>query len=99
MKRKKLVSLCLAASMTAGMLAGCGAGETKETAGTKGESTAAATESGEKTELTFFYPIGVGGALATLIENLSTEFTKENPDIVINPVFAGNSTETMTKTA
>ena len=27
MKRKKLVSLCLAASMTAGMLAGCGAGE------------------------------------------------------------------------
>ena len=98
MKRKKLVSLCLAASMTAGMLAGCGAGETKETAGTKGESTAAATESGEKTELTFFYPIGVGGALATLIENLSTEFTKENPDIVINPVFAGNSTETMTKT-
>ena len=37
MKRKKLVSLCLAASMTAGMLAGCGAGETKETAGTKGE--------------------------------------------------------------
>ena len=50
--------------MTAGMLAGCGAGETKETAGTKGESTAAATESGEKTETyIFLIPIGVGGSI------------------------------------
>lgn len=52
----------------------------------------------EKVELTFHYPVGVGGDLALLIENLSSEFTKENPNIVINPVFCGNSTETMTKT-
>lgn len=49
-------------------------------------------------ELTFFYPVGVGGPLATLIENLAAEFTKENPEIKLNPVFAGNSVETMTKT-
>lgn len=52
----------------------------------------------EPIELTFHYPVGVGGDLALLIENLAAEFTKENPNIVINPVFCGNSTETMTKT-
>lgn len=52
----------------------------------------------EPVELTFYYPVGVGGDLALLIENLAAEFTKENPDIVINPVFCGNSTETTTKT-
>lgn len=57
---------------------------------------AAASE--EPVELTFFYPVGVGGPLATLIENLAAEFSKENPDIKLNPVFAGNSVETMTKT-
>lgn len=49
-------------------------------------------------ELTFHYPVGVGGDLALLIENLAAEFTKENPDIIVHPVFCGNSTETMTKT-
>jgi sn-glycerol 3-phosphate transport system substrate-binding protein len=49
-------------------------------------------------ELTFFYPIGVGGPLAKLIEDQSKEFMKENPNIKLNPVFAGNSGETMTKT-
>ena len=101
MKKKKIVSVMLAAAMMAGCLAGCDSGSS-----TDGESTQAQTqnqtqaleEEGEKIELTFYYPIGVGGALATLIENLATEFTKENPDIVLNPVFSGNSAETMTKT-
>lgn len=57
-----------------------------------------ASASEEPIELTFFYPVGVGGPLATLIENLAAEFTKENPEIKLNPVFAGNSVETMTKT-
>lgn len=52
----------------------------------------------ETVELTFYYPVGVGGDLALLIENLAAEFTKENPNIIINPVFCGNSTETTTKT-
>lgn len=53
---------------------------------------------GDPVELTFYYPVGVGGDLALLIENLAAEFTKENPDIVVKPVFCGNSTETTTKT-
>lgn len=97
MKRKQIISLLLAAAMTAGGLGGCGT----KTDGTEsgGISSVQEQESGaDKIELTFYYPIGVGGALATLIENLAAEFTKENPDIILNPVFAGNSTETMTKT-
>ena len=109
MRKKRLVSMMLAAAMTAGLLAGCGSGAKSDSGSAAGGNTTAAAEGGsaaeggqaaedEKIELTFFYPIGVGGALATLIENLATEFTKENPNIVLNPVFAGNSTETMTKT-
>ena len=36
----------------------------------------------ETVELTFYYPVGVGGDLALLIENLAAEFTKENPNII-----------------
>ncbi len=59
---------------------------------------ASAVAEGDPVELTFYYPVGVGGDLALLIENLAAEFTKENPDIVVKPVFCGNSTETTTKT-
>ena len=52
----------------------------------------------ETVELTFYYPVGVGGDLALLIENLAAEFTKENPTIILTPGFCGNSTETTTKT-
>lgn len=97
MKRKRIISLLLAAAMTAGGLGGCGTKADGTESG--GISSVQEQESGaDKIELTFYYPIGVGGALATLIENLAAEFTKENPDIILNPVFAGNSTETMTKT-
>lgn len=59
---------------------------------------APAAAEGEPVELTFYYPVGVGGDLALLIENLAAEFIKENPDIIVHPVFCGNSTETTTKT-
>ncbi|MCI9148468.1 MAG: ABC transporter substrate-binding protein [Hungatella sp.] len=107
MRKKRLISAVLAGTMCIGLLAGCGQ-STGQDSQAPGTSSAQSSQSdapadnesggGEKIELTFFYPIGVGGALATLIENLAAEFTKENPDIILNPVFAGNSTETMTKT-
>lgn len=102
MINKRLVSLGLAAVMAASLMVGCSAKESGASEpskqGTQAGVPADGEKAGEKVELTFFYPIGVGGALATLIENLCTEFTRENPDIVLNPVFAGNSSETMTKT-
>ena len=43
-----------------------------------------------KTELTFYYPIAVGGPLTKVIDNLVAGFEKENPNVKINSVYAGN---------
>jgi sn-glycerol 3-phosphate transport system substrate-binding protein len=43
-----------------------------------------------KTELTFYYPIAVGGPLTKVIDNLIAGFEKENPNVKISAVYAGN---------
>ena len=50
-----------------------------------------------KMELTFFYPIQVGGPLTKLIEKICTDFTAENPGIVIKPVYTGSYDDTVIK--
>jgi sn-glycerol 3-phosphate transport system substrate-binding protein len=42
------------------------------------------------TELTFYYPIAVGGPLTKVIDGYARQFEKEHPDIKVNPVYAGN---------
>src|SRR5437867_8008041 len=42
------------------------------------------------TELTFYYPIAVGGPLTKVVDNLVAGFQKEHPDVKINAVYAGN---------
>ncbi len=44
----------------------------------------------EPIELTFFYPVQVGGPLTKLMEALVTEFETENPHITINPIYTGD---------
>lgn len=51
---------------------------------------AAAAHGQAKTELTFYYPIAVGGPLTKVIDNLVAGFEKENPSVKINAVYAGN---------
>src|SRR5437868_7738733 len=41
-------------------------------------------------ELTFYYPIAVGGPLTKVIDGMVAGFEKENPDVKINAVYAGN---------
>src|SRR5438552_5573485 len=41
-------------------------------------------------ELTFYYPIAVGGPLTKVVDNLVAGFQKEHPDVKINAVYAGN---------
>src|SRR5688500_10714789 len=45
---------------------------------------------GQKTELTFYYPIAVGGPLTKVIDGFVAGFEKEHPDVKINAVYAGN---------
>ncbi|HEY6853646.1 MAG TPA: extracellular solute-binding protein, partial [Gemmatimonadales bacterium] len=42
------------------------------------------------TELTFYYPIAVGGPLTKVIDGLAAEFEKQNPGIKVHPIYAGN---------
>jgi sn-glycerol 3-phosphate transport system substrate-binding protein len=48
-----------------------------------------------QTEISFFYPVAVGGAIATYIDNLAADFTKENP--TITPIYAGSYQDTIVK--
>src|SRR5438045_5464159 len=41
-------------------------------------------------ELTFYYPIAVGGPLTKVIDGYVAGFEKENPNIKVNAVYAGN---------
>ena len=48
-------------------------------------------------ELTFYYPVAVGGPITKTIDAMVADFTAKNPAIKVTPVFAGNYTETMNK--
>ncbi|MEP6972407.1 MAG: extracellular solute-binding protein, partial [Betaproteobacteria bacterium] len=50
-----------------------------------------------QTEISFFYPVAVGGAIATYIDTLATDFTKENPSIKVTPIYAGSYQDTIVK--
>ncbi len=46
-------------------------------------------------ELTFYYPVQKGNKVTNYIETLSEEFTRENPNIKINPVYTGDYQESL----
>src|SRR5690606_4673729 len=48
-------------------------------------------------ELTFYYPIAVGGPIARLVDRLAADFEREHPGIRVKPVHAGSYLETLTK--
>jgi sn-glycerol 3-phosphate transport system substrate-binding protein len=41
-------------------------------------------------DLTFYYPVAVGGPLTKVIDGLAAEFEKDNPGIRVHPIYAGN---------
>ncbi|RYD05798.1 hypothetical protein N752_07860 [Desulforamulus aquiferis] len=51
----------------------------------------------KQVELTFYYPIAVGGPLTKVIEGMASEFTKENPNITVKPVYTGSYADTNVK--
>ena len=50
-----------------------------------------------KTQVTFFYPIQVGGPLTKVIDGYVAKFEAANPDIKVVPVYSGNYLDTTTK--
>jgi len=49
------------------------------------------------TEVSFFYPIAVGGPITRLIDAYAADFEKENPAIRVKPIYAGTYQESLTK--
>jgi sn-glycerol 3-phosphate transport system substrate-binding protein len=48
-------------------------------------------------ELTFYYPVAVGGPVTKTIDQMAADFEKENPNIRIKPVYAGTYQESIVK--
>ncbi|MFN3853026.1 MAG: ABC transporter substrate-binding protein [Phreatobacter sp.] len=50
-----------------------------------------------KVEVSFFYPVAVGGPITRLIDAYAADFEKENPSISVKPIYAGTYQETIVK--
>ena len=48
-------------------------------------------------DLTMYYPVAVGGPVTKIVDDMVARFEKENADIKVTAVYAGNYTDTMTK--
>lgn len=49
------------------------------------------------TEISFYFPVAVGGPVTSLINETVAKFHAENPDIVVTPTYAGTYKETLAK--
>ncbi len=50
-----------------------------------------------ETEITFYYPVAVGGPITKTIDGFCADFEKENPGIKVKPVYAGTYQESIVK--
>jgi sn-glycerol 3-phosphate transport system substrate-binding protein len=49
------------------------------------------------TEVSFYYPVAVGGPITKIIDGYAAAFEKENPGISVRPIYAGTYQETIVK--
>ncbi len=60
-------------------------------------SKAAAAPSGKSVALNFYYPVGVSGPLAKIVDGLTRSFTQQNPTINVTPIYSGDYVSTFSK--
>ena len=51
----------------------------------------------QKTEVSFYFPIAVGGPITKIIDGYASQFNKENPSYNVTPVYSGTYQETIVK--
>ena len=51
----------------------------------------------QKTEVSFYFPIAVGGPITKIIVGYASQFNKENPSYNVTPVYSGTYQETIVK--
>ena len=75
----------MVALMAIGVLAGCA------------PKSATTNTPSNPVQLTYYYPVGVSGPLATVMTNMVNQFNQANPTIHVNPVFSGTYPQTLAK--
>jgi sn-glycerol 3-phosphate transport system substrate-binding protein len=60
-------------------------------------SAALAAPVAAETELTFYYPVAVGGPITKIIDGYAAEFEVANPGVKVKPVYTGTYQDTITK--
>ncbi|WP_171963304.1 ABC transporter substrate-binding protein [Bordetella trematum] len=58
---------------------------------------APAMADGKPVEVEFYYPVAVGGPITKIVDDMVTDFQKENPDIRIKPIYAGTYQDSIAK--
>jgi sn-glycerol 3-phosphate transport system substrate-binding protein len=48
-------------------------------------------------DISFYYPVAVGGPITKLIDKFATDFEKENPGIKVHPIYSGTYQDSITK--
>jgi len=48
-------------------------------------------------EVSFYYPVAVGGPITKIVDGFAADFEKENPGIRIKPIYSGSYQESITK--
>ena len=56
-----------------------------------------ALASAQTTEVSFYYPVAVGGPITKLVDSLAADFEKENPGIKVKPIYSGTYQESIVK--
>ena len=56
-----------------------------------------ATPAQAPVEISFYYPVAVGGPITKLIDQFAADFEKENPGIKVKPIYSGSYQESITK--
>ena len=51
----------------------------------------------QATEITFYYPIAVGGPITKIVDGYTEQFSKEHPSIRVKPVYTGTYQESVVK--
>ena len=51
----------------------------------------------QATEISFYYPVAVGGPITKIIDEYAAEFSKENAGVKVTPIYAGSYQDTIVK--
>jgi sn-glycerol 3-phosphate transport system substrate-binding protein len=68
-----------------------------KTAGAALALPAVARSADAATDISFYFPVAVGGPITKIIDGYATDFQRENPSIKVTPIYAGTYQDTMTK--